>query len=213
MAGAPTPVCAAPSAQAGAMQPTATPQVAFPAAPVQAGGQPPLAPTLDPGAVKVKSTITPAELARIMGRAQASEQQVTSPAATAGASAAIPAAPAQPAEVGVEEAGAAVPIGSKFTFATFVYGDENKHAYHSAQRFAAFADEPGQCNSLFIYGSSGLGKTHLLLAIKNYLAETKPNIKVKYANSQAYIDDFINEISRQKTESSLLPWRPHERRP
>ena len=210
MAGAPTPVCAAPSAQAGAMQPTATPQVAFPAAPVQAGGQPPLAPTLDPGAVKVKSTITPAELARIMGRAQASEQQVTSPAATAGASAAIPAAPAQPAEVGVEEAGAAVPIGSKFTFATFVYGDENKHAYHSAQRFAAFADEPGQCNSLFIYGSSGLGKTHLLLAIKNYLAETKPNIKVKYANSQAYIDDFINEISRQKTESRAILREYHE---
>ncbi|MBY4797800.1 ATP-binding protein [Collinsella sp. AGMB00827] len=97
-----------------------------------------------------------------------------------------------------------VHINSKFTFDTFVYGDENKHAYHSSQRFAAFADEPGQCNSLFIYGGSGLGKTHLLLAIKNYLAEHKPHIRVKYANSQAYIDDFINEIARQKTENRAI---------
>ncbi len=102
------------------------------------------------------------------------------------------------------------PIGSKFTFDNFVYGDENKLAYHSAMRFAAFADEPGQYNSLFIYGGSGLGKTHLLLAIKNHLAANKPHIKVKYANSQAYIDDFINEIARQKTEGRAILREYHE---
>ena len=102
------------------------------------------------------------------------------------------------------------PIGSKFTFDNFVYGDENKLAYHSAMRFAAFADEPGQYNSLFIYGGSGLGKTHLLLAIKNHLAVNKPHIKVKYANSQAYIDDFINEIARQKTEGRAILREYHE---
>ncbi|QWT17603.1 ATP-binding protein [Collinsella sp. zg1085] len=103
-----------------------------------------------------------------------------------------------------DEAFQPIHINSKFTFANFVYGDENKHAYHSAQRFAAFADEPGQSNSLFIYGGSGLGKTHLLLAIKNYLAETKPYIQVKYANSQVYIDDFINEIAQQKTQNRAI---------
>ena len=97
-----------------------------------------------------------------------------------------------------------VPINSKFTFENFVYGDENKHAYQSAVRFAALAEEPGTCTSLFIYGNSGLGKTHLLLAIKNYLNENKPYIRVKYANSQAYIDDFINEVAIQKTEGRAI---------
>lgn len=95
-------------------------------------------------------------------------------------------------------------IHSKFTFENFVYGDENKHAYQSAVRFAAMAEEPGSCTSLFIYGNSGLGKTHLLLAIKNYLNENKPYIRVKYANSQAYIDDFINEVAIQKTEGRAI---------
>ncbi|WP_301870459.1 chromosomal replication initiator protein DnaA [Collinsella tanakaei] len=121
----------------------------------------------------------------------------------------------EPAGRGAPMAGAsdqpvANPIGSKFTFDNFVYGDENKLAYHSAMRFAAFADEPGQYNSLFIYGGSGLGKTHLLLAIKNHLAANKPHIKVKYANSQAYIDDFINEIARQKTEGRAILREYHE---
>lgn len=96
------------------------------------------------------------------------------------------------------EAYPAVPINSKFTFENFVYGDENKHAYNSAVRFAVTAEDPGSYSSLFIYGKSGLGKTHLLLAIKNYLNENCPHLKVKYANSQAYIDDFINEVALQK---------------
>ena len=55
-----------------------------------------------------------------------------------------------------------------------------------------------------------MGKTHLLLAIKNHLAANKPHIKVKYANSQAYIDDFINEIARQKTEGRAILREYHE---
>lgn len=89
-------------------------------------------------------------------------------------------------------------INAKFTFENFVFGDENMHAYQSAVRFAAFADEPGQCTSLFIYGNSGLGKTHLLFAIKNYLAAEKPYMRVKYANSQAYIDDYMRDLGAQR---------------
>lgn len=93
---------------------------------------------------------------------------------------------------------------SKFTFENFVYGDENKHAYRSALKFAVTADEPGTCTSLFIYGNSGLGKTHLLLAVKNEIATRFPQIKVKYANSQAYIDDYINEVAIEKKSGSRI---------
>ena len=97
----------------------------------------------------------------------------------------------------VDETRAAFNVNSKYTFENFVFGDENKHAYQSSLRFAAFAEDPGTCTSLFIYGNSGLGKTHLLYAIKNYLAKEKPYIQVKYANSQAYLDDYMHALGTQ----------------
>lgn len=170
-----------------------------------AGGTVPLAREKDPSGVNVTNTMSRDDFMRILNAnktATAGGQQVeVQPAAPT---------PAAPSAVATAAPEPPAPVSSKFTFDTFVYGDENKHAYHSAQRFAAFADEPGQCNSLFIYGDSGLGKTHLLLAIKNYLAEMKPHIRVKYANSQAYIDDFINEIARQKTEGRSILREYHE---
>ena len=113
----------------------------------------------------------------------------------------VPAA-AAPAEQNTD--GAPLAANSKFTFENFVYGPENSHAYRSALKFAALADERGTCTSLFIYGKSGLGKTHLLLAIKNELAEKSPEIKVKYANSQAYLDDLMTEFDRQKKSNAPI---------
>ena len=191
-AGAPT-AAAAPAAD------TPIPGSFQPGQPAAAGVPVPLAAEKDPSAVKIKSTLSRDEFLRMMGKAPGA-----GPAAVQAQPGAV--TRAEPAE----EVFPQTPISSKFTFDTFVYGDENKHAYHSAQRFAAFADEPGQCNSLFIYGGSGLGKTHLLLAIANYLARNKPQIRVKYANSQAYIDDFINEIARQKTEGRAILRDYHE---
>lgn len=101
-------------------------------------------------------------------------------------------------------AGPAVDINAKYTFESFVAGDENRHAFNSAMRFAAYAEEPGQCPSLFIYGNSGLGKTHLLFAVRNYLAKEKPYINVKYANSQAYLDDYMNELGTQRGPGSPI---------
>ena len=106
--------------------------------------------------------------------------------------------------------GPSVPINSKFTFENFVYGDENKHAYQSSVRFALMADEPGIYTSLFIYGKSGLGKTHLLLAIENYLSEHNPGIRVKYANSQTYVEDYINELRVQKTSGGRILREYHD---
>ena len=149
--------------------------------------------------IAIKNTLSADDFRRMMNQMQGG-----APAKTAHAAApATPvAAPAAPAEQNTD--GAPLAANSKFTFENFVYGPENSHAYRSALKFAALADERGTCTSLFIYGKSGLGKTHLLLAIKNELAEKSPEIKVKYANSQAYLDDLMTEFDRQKKSNAPI---------
>lgn len=144
----------------------------------------------DKGKVKVRNTITLDDFQKLTGLMQREET-----------------GPAKAEESSRDEGRSkpqAVGIHSKFTFENFVYGDENKHAYMSAVRFAALADEPGSCTSLFIYGKSGLGKTHLLLAITNYLNEHSPHLRVKYANSQTYVEDYITELSVQKHKAGVI---------
>lgn len=148
----------------------------------------PIAPDAGSGRVTVNNTLTNEQFQRVMANMKRQEQP----------SAGAVAVPTEPQPEPVEQSYPAVGINAKYTFENFVFGDENKHAYQSAVRFAAFADEPGQCTSLFIYGNSGLGKTHLLFAIKNYLAAEKPYIRVKYANSQAYIDDYMRDLGAQR---------------
>ena len=149
--------------------------------------------------IAIKNTLSADDFRRMMnqmkGGAPAKTAHVAAPATPA-------AAPAAPAEQNAD--GAPLAANSKFTFENFVYGPENSHAYRSALKFAALADERGTCTSLFIYGKSGLGKTHLLLAIKNELAEKSPEIKVKYANSQAYLDDLMTEFDRQKKSNAPI---------
>ena len=149
--------------------------------------------------IAIKNTLSADDFRRMMnqmkGGAPAKTAHVAAPATPA-------AAPATPAEQNTD--GAPLAANSKFTFENFVYGPENSHAYRSALKFAALADERGTCTSLFIYGKSGLGKTHLLLAIKNELAEKSPEIKVKYANSQAYLDDLMTEFDRQKKSNAPI---------
>ena len=149
--------------------------------------------------IAIKNTLSADDFRRMMnqmkGGAPAKTTHVAAPASSI-------AAPAAPAEQNTD--GAPLAANSKFTFENFVYGPENSHAYRSALKFAALADERGTCTSLFIYGKSGLGKTHLLLAIKNELAEKSPEIKVKYANSQAYLDDLMTEFDRQKKSNAPI---------
>lgn len=132
----------------------------------------------------VKNTLSPEEFRRLM----ADMNGAPAPASAPTRGQASPTSAMQTAEP------VAVDINSKYTFENFVYGDENRHAYQSAMRFAALAEEPGQCPSLFIYGNSGLGKTHLLFAVKNYLVKECPHLRVKYANSQAYFEDYLREL-------------------
>ena len=149
--------------------------------------------------IAIKNTLSADDFRRMMNQMKGGAPAKTAHAAAPATPAAAPAAPAEQ-----NTDGAPLAANSKFTFENFVYGPENSHAYRSALKFAALADERGTCTSLFIYGKSGLGKTHLLLAIKNELAEKSPEIKVKYANSQAYLDDLMTEFDRQKKSNAPI---------
>lgn len=155
--------------------------------------------------VTVRNTVSPEAFRKMMDEMRSQDptgkrQNVTAPQQPDATHAPVAAAPA----AAPEPDGAALDINAKYTFASFVAGDENRHAFNSAMRFAAYAEEPQQCPSLFIYGNSGLGKTHLLFAIRNYLAKEKPYIRVKYANSQAYLDDYMNELGAQRGPGNLI---------
>lgn len=155
--------------------------------------------------VTVRNTVSPEAFRKMMDEMRSQDptgkrQNVTAPQQSAATHAPVAAAPAATPEPDA----AALDINAKYTFASFVAGDENRHAFNSAMRFAAYAEEPQQCPSLFIYGNSGLGKTHLLFAIRNYLAKEKPYIRVKYANSQAYLDDYMNELGTQRGPGNLI---------
>ena len=150
--------------------------------------------------IAIKNTLSADDFRRMMNQMKGGAPAKSAHRATAS----VTTAPAPTAATEQNADGAPLAANSKFTFENFVYGPENSHAYRSALKFAALADERGTCTSLFIYGKSGLGKTHLLLAIKNELAEKSPEIKVKYANSQAYLDDLMTEFDRQKKSNAPI---------
>lgn len=94
-------------------------------------------------------------------------------------------------------------LNPKYTFDTYVIGSSNRFACAAA---TAVAENPAKTyNPLFIYGGSGLGKTHLLHAIGNYAQNLYPDIKVRYVNSEQFTNDFINSVSTIKTRDSQNP--------
>ncbi|MBQ3641912.1 chromosomal replication initiator protein DnaA [bacterium] len=85
-------------------------------------------------------------------------------------------------------------LNLKYKFDNFVVGSSNKFAYAVA---VAVAKDPGkQYNPLFIYGGSGLGKTHLLQAIGHDILFHKPKLKVKYVKAEEFLNDYINALSK-----------------
>lgn len=81
---------------------------------------------------------------------------------------------------------------SNYTFENFVVGPSNQEAQSAALTTAL---DPGNFyNPLFIYGKSGIGKTHLLHAIGNYLLKNNPNKRVYYVSSAEFLDEYVNAI-------------------
>lgn len=93
------------------------------------------------------------------------------------------------------------PPRKRYTFDTFVVGDSNKFAYNAA---LMVAEAPGHnYNPLFIYGGTGLGKTHLLYAIRDYAECMSPNIKVNYVQTSRFIDEFIATMTLKRDRATF----------
>lgn len=91
-------------------------------------------------------------------------------------------------------------VNPKFTFDSFVVGSTNEFIYAAAK---AVAEQPGEAyNPLFIYGGTGLGKTHILMAIANYIKKYKPSTNVLYATCEQFTNQLIESISKGRAGSS-----------
>ena len=92
------------------------------------------------------------------------------------------------------------PFNAKYTFDNFVVGKSNQFVYAAAR---AVAEHPGEkFNPLFIYGGVGLGKTHLLHAIGNYLKEFNPNLNVMYVTCEQFANDYIESLGSVSSTKS-----------
>jgi len=96
-------------------------------------------------------------------------------------------------------------LNPKYSFENFVTGGSNRFAHAAA---FAVSEAPAEAyNPLFIYGSSGLGKTHLLHAIGHYAMHLKPRTKVRYVSSEEFTNDFINAIQNNKPAEFQAQYR------
>src|SRR3954453_9698478 len=96
-------------------------------------------------------------------------------------------------------------LNSKYVFDSFVIGNSNRFAHAAA---VAVAEAPARAyNPLFIYGESGLGKTHLLHAIGHYAARMFPNVKVRYVSTEEFTNEFINLVHSGRAEDFRRRYR------
>jgi chromosomal replication initiator protein len=96
-------------------------------------------------------------------------------------------------------------LNPKYTFETFVIGSSNRFAHAAA---VAVAEAPAKAyNPLFVYGDSGLGKTHLLHAIGHYAQSLYQGIRVRYVSSEEFTNDFINMIRDGKQDGFRRRYR------
>jgi chromosomal replication initiator protein len=96
-------------------------------------------------------------------------------------------------------------LNPKYTFDNFVIGQSNRFAHAAA---VAVAEAPAKAyNPLFVYGDSGLGKTHLLHAIGDYAASMYAGIRVRYVSSEEFTNDFINSIANNRGSAFQARYR------
>jgi len=115
-----------------------------------------------------------------------------------------------PAEVPKRVGAGAVDTGMnpKYTFDLFVIGSSNRFAHAAA---LAVAEAPAQAyNPLFIYGGTGLGKTHLMQAIAQYVAEHSSDLSVRYVTSETFMNDFINSLRDKRIEGFKQRYRTYD---
>lgn len=88
-------------------------------------------------------------------------------------------------------------LDHRYTFESFVEGSSNQFVYAAAK---SVAEAPGEnFNPLYIYGGTGLGKTHLMQAIANEIAAKKPQLKVLYTTSENFLNEYVDSMYRKKS--------------
>src|SRR5215216_6516818 len=99
-------------------------------------------------------------------------------------------------------------LNPKYTFDSFVIGSSNRFAHAAA---LAVAEAPAQAyNPLFIYGGTGLGKTHLLQAVAQYVSEHQGELSVRYVTSETFMNDFINALRDKRIEGFKQRYRTYD---
>ena len=99
-------------------------------------------------------------------------------------------------------------MNAKYTFDSFVIGSSNRFAHAAA---LAVAEAPAQAyNPLFIYGGTGLGKTHLLQAVAQYVGEHSSGLTVRYVTSETFMNDFINSLRDKRIEGFKQRYRTYD---
>ena len=99
-------------------------------------------------------------------------------------------------------------INPKYTFDSFVIGSSNRFAHAAA---LAVAESPAQAyNPLFIYGHTGLGKTHLLHAVANFVTDHGGGLTVRYVTSETFMNDFINSLRDKRIEGFKQRYRTYD---
>jgi chromosomal replication initiator protein len=108
-------------------------------------------------------------------------------------------------QIATSDEATAVNLNRRYTFDTFVIGASNRFA-HAAS--LAIAEAPARAyNPLFIWGESGLGKTHLLHAAGNYAQRLFPGMRVKYVSTEEFTNDFINSLRDDRKASFKRSYR------
>ena len=90
-------------------------------------------------------------------------------------------------------------LNPQFTFSLFVEGRSNQMAAETCRKVLTQLGEP-QHNPLFLYGPTGLGKTHLMQAVGNALLQAKPNARVMYMTAESFVQDFVTSLQQGKVE-------------
>jgi chromosomal replication initiator protein len=157
-----------------------------------------------------QSEDTPATSFRVVVNPELADVHMTAPLPSQAQSSVAPTVVARPP---MEEPGDSASASSrsdtrlnpKYTFDNFVIGQSNRFAHAAA---VAVAEAPAKAyNPLFIYGDSGLGKTHLLHAIGDYALSLYTGIRVRYVSSEEFTNDFINSIANNRGSAFQARYR------
>ena len=95
----------------------------------------------------------------------------------------------------------------RYTFQNFIVGNNNSFAYAACKAVAQSKNSTEVYNPLFIYGPSGLGKTHLLRAIEHEVKRTRPNIRIMYIYCEAFTNEFITALTNKTTREFHKKYR------